>query len=166
MKKALICGVNGQDGSYLANFLIKKGYKVHGTTRKIKNNKFENLKFLGIKNKVHIHQMNAYDYKNTLSVLKKTDANEIYFLSGQSSVGKSFNFLKNSIIDDTISVINILEAAKKINLKKKLFFAGSGQCFGDTKNPVYLDPLPFFALGQAASFGRGDFWLGGSTRCS
>ena len=157
MKKALICGINGQDGSYLANFLINKNYKVYGTTRKIKKNKFENLKLLGIKDKVHILQMNSYNYKNTLSILKKTNASEIYFLSGQSSVGKSFKFAKNSIVNDTVSVINILEASKNIKLKKKLFFAGSGQCFGDTKNKkanesTAFNPVSPYSIGKTSQY--------------
>jgi GDPmannose 4,6-dehydratase len=87
MKNALICGVAGQDGAYLAQLLLNNGYKVWGTSRDSQISKFDNLVQLGIRSQVHVLSMAQNDFRSVLSAISLSTPDEIYFLSGQSSVG-------------------------------------------------------------------------------
>jgi GDPmannose 4,6-dehydratase len=90
MKRALICGISGQDGAYLARFLLGKGYQVFGTSRDAQISPLENLSWLGIRDKVTRLSMAITDFRSVLQVLTETSPGEIYNLSGQSSVAQSF----------------------------------------------------------------------------
>ena len=90
MKKALICGISGQDGSYLSDLLLKKGYEVHGTSRDAQVNSFSKLQKLGIKEKVKLHSMSLVDFRSIVQTVKLAEPGEIYNLAGQTSVGLSF----------------------------------------------------------------------------
>lgn len=90
MKKALICGVGGQDGTYLAQLLLEKGCEVRGTSRDAQVGGFANLAFLGIKHQVKTLSMAPNDFRSSLNALTRSDPNEIYYLAGQSSVGLFF----------------------------------------------------------------------------
>ena len=87
---ALICGVSGQDGAYLAQFLLAKGYSVFGTSRDAQGSSFSNLKKLGISDQVQCISMAPEDFRSVLVALRKSNPDEIYYLAGQSSVGLSF----------------------------------------------------------------------------
>jgi GDPmannose 4,6-dehydratase len=89
-KKALICGISGQDGAYLAELLLKAGYTVCGTSRDAQMSSFSNLKRLGIKEQVKLESMALNDFRSVLQVLIKIQPDEVYNLAGQSSVGLSF----------------------------------------------------------------------------
>ena len=88
---ALIFGISGQDGAYLAKLLLDKGYVVHGTFRDAEISSFRSLKFLGIYNNVSLHSVVLTDFRSTLQVISKVEPDEIYNLSGQSSVGLSYH---------------------------------------------------------------------------
>jgi GDPmannose 4,6-dehydratase len=90
MKTALICGISGQDGAYLAKFLIGKEYQVFGTSRDAQVSSFENLSRLGIRDRVTCLSMAITDFRSVLQVLTETSPDELYNLSGQSSVAQSF----------------------------------------------------------------------------
>lgn len=90
MKKALILGVSGQDGSYLVQLLLSKGYQVYGTARDAQTQTFDNLGHLGIRDKVALESVAITDFRSILQALLKTEPDEIYNLAGQSSVGLSF----------------------------------------------------------------------------
>ena len=90
MKNALICGVTGQDGAYLAKLLLEKGYRVVGTSRDAQMSSFANLERLGIRQKVQVLSMAQSDFRSVLNTISRSEPSEIYFLSGQSSVGLSF----------------------------------------------------------------------------
>ena len=90
MKKALISGVSGQDGAYLAQLLLNKGYEVCGTSRDAQMAKFTNLHRLGIFEQVKLESMALNDFRSVLQVLSKIQPDEVYNLAGQSSVGLSF----------------------------------------------------------------------------
>ena len=92
MKKALICGISGQDGTYLARLLLEKGYEVWGTSRDAELSSFRNLKGLGLFERVRRVSMSLNDFRSTLQVLRQVQPDEIYNLAGQSSVGLRFNF--------------------------------------------------------------------------
>ena len=157
MKTALIFGVSGQDGSYLSEFLLAKGYKIWGTTRNLKDYNFKNLDYLNIKNKINLLQVDPNIYEDIFSALEKSRAEEVYFLTGQSSVGKSFTLPSSSIIDNPLGVLNLLEASKNIDYDLKLFFSGSGQCYGDTIKDKAIEGLNFnpvspYAIGKVTQF--------------
>lgn len=136
MKKnrALICGISGQDGSLLADFLIKKNYQIFGTTRKLEISNLKNLKTLKIEDKVKVFNINYNDIKSIESLIKLTNPNEIYFLSGQSSVGLSFEDPIETFNSLTIGVMNFLEAIRISKKPIKFFHASSGDCFGNVGN--------------------------------
>ena len=89
-RRALICGVSGQDGSYLARLLLEKGYEVFGTSRDAQMSSFRNLRRLGIDGKVRLESMAVTDFRSVLQALRKTQPDEVYNLAGQTSVGLSF----------------------------------------------------------------------------
>ena len=89
--RALICGISGQDGAYLAQLLLKKGYTVIGTSRDAQTASFSSLARLGIRSQVQFESMATHDFRSVLYVLRMFEPDEIYNLSGQSSVGLSFN---------------------------------------------------------------------------
>ena len=90
MKKALICGISGQDGAYLAQLLLNKGYIVCGTSRDAQMSSFQNLVRLGIRDLVKLESVALTDFRSVLQVLTKIQPDEVYNLAGQSSVGLSF----------------------------------------------------------------------------
>ena len=112
-KVALICGIRGQDGSYLAEFLLNKGYEVWGTSRDISSGNFNNLSFLGIQDKVHLISMNTTDFISVFRVINEISPDEVYNLSGQSSVGLSFDQPKETIESIVLGMLNILEAVRE-----------------------------------------------------
>ncbi len=132
MKKALICGVSGQDGSYLAKFLIEKGYQVFGTSRDAQTAGFSNLKNLGIINSVKTYSMALTDFRSVLQVLKDAAPDEVYNLSGQSSVGLSFDQPVETMETISLGTLNMLEAIRFLSRDIRFYNAGSSECFGDT----------------------------------
>src|SRR5450759_1193565 len=89
-RRALICGVSGQDGAYLARLLLSRGYEVFGTSRDAQVSNFTKLQRLGIRYQVRLESMAVTDFRSVLQVIRKTVPDEIYNLAGQSSVGLSF----------------------------------------------------------------------------
>ena len=155
-KKAIIFGVSGQDGSYLSHFLLKKKYSVVGVTRKNSEKNLVRLKKLCILDKVKIVKGEASNYKFCLKNINST-VDEIYFLSGYSSVVGSFLNPYLSLESNVSGLINILEVIKKKKLKIKLFNAGSGQFFGDNKKNSYnihskIEPKSPYGISKAAAF--------------
>ena len=155
-KSALICGVSGQDGAYLAQLLLTKGYEVWGTSRDAQGNSFSNLNFLGIKSEIQLVSMDVEDFRSVWVTIKKAKPDEIYFLSGQSSVGLSFEQPVETIQSFTIGVLNLLEAVKMMNYPVKVYHAGSSEAFGDTLGIPATESTPFqprspYALAKASA---------------
>lgn len=155
-KKALICGISGQDGAYLAKFLLEKGYEVFGTSRDAQGSSFSKLQILGIKNEVNLISMDPEDFRSVLVAVKKSKPNEIYFLAGQSSVGLSFEQPAETIQSFTIGILNILEAVKLEDKEIRIYHAGSSEAFGDTNGEAATELTPFqprspYALAKASS---------------
>jgi len=115
IKKALICGISGQDGSFLARFLLSKGYQVFGTSRDAQGSSFSNLTRLGIKDQIHFLSMVPEDFRSVLVSLRKSSPDEVYYLAGQSSVGLSFEQPAETIQSISLGMLNILEACRMIN---------------------------------------------------
>jgi GDPmannose 4,6-dehydratase len=130
MKKVVITGISGQDGSYLANFLLKKNYKVIGLTRSI-NKSFNGLEFLGIKNEIELIESSLNTYKFWKKLIEDYQIDEIYNLSSLSSVGQSFNDVQESL-DSNFNYFNdLLNIIFNINPNVKIFQASSSEMFGN-----------------------------------
>ena len=131
MKRALICGVSGQDGAYLAQLLLDKGYEVWGTSRDAQVAGFGNLATLGIKGRVKFLSMAPNDFRSVLTALTCSNPDEIYYLAGQSSVGLSFEQPAETLESITLGTLNLLEAIRFTNKAIKFYHAASSECFGD-----------------------------------
>jgi GDPmannose 4,6-dehydratase len=155
MKKALIIGVSGQDGAYLADLLLKKGYEVHGTSRDHEVASFSNLRRLGIRDKVKLGSMVTSDFRSVLTALQKSDADEIYNLAGQTSVGMSFLYPVETFDSILIGTMNILECIRLLNKPVKFYNAGSSEVFGNTDTPAteetHYSPRSPYATAKAAA---------------
>ncbi|NVN91142.1 MAG: GDP-mannose 4,6-dehydratase [Desulfuromonadales bacterium] len=156
-KTALICGISGQDGSYLSRLLLGKGYQVHGTARDAQMSSFGNLRQLGIKEQVICHSMALNDFRSVLQVLAKVRPDEIYNLAGQSSVGLSFDQPVETLESISVGTLNLLEAMRFIDLPVKLYSAGSSECFGNTGGEPADEQTPFrprspYAVAKATAF--------------
>ena len=149
-KTALICGIRGQDGSYLAEFLLNKGYEVWGTSRDIDSGNFNNLNFLRVQNKVRLISMNTTDFISVFRVINEISPDEIYNLSGQSSVGLSFDQPKETIESIVLGMLNILEVMRENKKMVRIYHAGSSECFGNTKNKPANENTPFDPLSPYA----------------
>lgn len=143
MKRALICGVSGQDGAYLARFLLGKGYEVWGTARDAQVASFDNLKTLGIRESVIPLSMVQTDFRSVLNSLIRSDPEEVYFLSGQTSVGLSFEQPAETMESVTLGVLNLLEAIRFVGKPIKIYHASSGESFGDVGNQLATEETPF-----------------------
>jgi len=133
MKKvALITGVNGQDGAYLAQFLIKKNYKVIGTAKTIAKSKIWRLKRLKIDKKIVFCKLNLNNKKNIEYIFNKYKFDEFYNLAGHSIVTTSFKNYLNIANSTAMGVIRILDAIKNCNRKIKFYQATSSEIFGDS----------------------------------
>jgi len=156
-KKALIVGVSGQDGAYLAQFLLEKGYAVYGTSRDAQTSLFGNLVRLGIRNRVQTESMAPNDFRSVLQTLAKVEPDELYNLAGQSSVGLSFQQPVETLESISVGSLNLLEAVRFLERPIRFYNAGSGECFGDTGGIAADEMTPFrprspYAVAKAAAF--------------
>jgi GDPmannose 4,6-dehydratase len=131
-QRALICGVSGQDGAYLAASLLKNGYAVCGTSRDAQVSTFGGLRSLGIRDRVVVESMTLTDFRSVLQVLAKFNPGEVYNLAGQSSVGLSFQQPVETLESIATGTLNLLEAIRFRGCAVRLYNAGSGECFGDS----------------------------------
>ena len=157
MKKALICGISGQDGAYLAQLLLNRGYSVFGTSRDAQISSFQNLIRLGIKEQVKLGSMSLTDFRSVLQILTKVQPDEVYNLAGQTSVGLSFDQPVETLESIATGTLNLLEAIRFLGTKAKLYNAGSSECFGDTGDLAADELTPFrprspYAVAKAAAF--------------
>lgn len=155
-KRALICGVSGQDGAYLSALLLEKGYELFGTSRDARGSSFSNLKRLGILDQIKKLSMVPEDFRSVLNALRTSKPHEIYFLAGQSSVGLSFEEPAETIQSIAIGTLNMLEACRMADEPIRLYSAGSGECFGNSTRPVDEDspfhPRSPYAVAKTTAF--------------
>jgi GDPmannose 4,6-dehydratase len=164
MKKALVCGVSGQDGAYIARLLLEKGYEVYGGSRDSQMSTFKNLTSLGIKNEINLLSVNLNDFRSTLQSIIKIKPDEIYNLSGQSSVGLSYEQPVETLESISIGTLNILESIRFSNANIKFYNAGSSECFGDTKDNAADENTQFQPRSPYAVAKSTAFWLVSSYR--
>ncbi len=143
MKKVLICGVSGQDGAYLSKLLLEKGYEVYGGSRDATTNAFSNLSTLKIKDSVHPVSINITDFRSTLQSIIRIRPDEVYNLSGQSSVGLSFEQPVETFESIGIGTLNLLEAIRFGDQPVRLYNSGSSECFGELGNRPADEDTPF-----------------------
>jgi GDPmannose 4,6-dehydratase len=154
---ALIFGISGQDGSLLAQHLLREGFAVHGTSRNVALHDFRNLARLGIRDRVALHSSDPAEFRSVMDVVARTEPTEIYNLSGQTSVGLSFDQpveTNNSILAATL---NILEVVRHQDRRIRFYNAASSECFGNTPPEGADETTPFhprspYAVAKAAAY--------------
>ncbi len=156
-KTALIFGISGQDGSYLSELLLTKGYRVVGSSRDAQMSRFSNLVRLKIRDQVEVESAALNDFRSVLQVLKKIRPDEVYNLAGQSSVGLSFDQPVESFESISIGTLNLLEAIRFLEAPIKIYNASSSECFGNTDGRPADEFTPFrprspYAVAKAAAF--------------
>jgi len=156
-KTALILGVSGQDGAYLAKLLLEKGYQVVGSSRDAQISQFFNLIRLNIRDRVEVTSASLTDFRSVLQVLKRVRPDEVYNLAGQSSVGLSFDQPVESFESISIGTLNLLEAIRFLDAPIRIYNASSSECFGNTDGHPADERTPFrprspYAVAKSAAF--------------
>ncbi|MGB5147913.1 MAG: GDP-mannose 4,6-dehydratase [Porticoccaceae bacterium] len=159
MKRALICGVSGQDGAYLTQLLLTEGYEVWGTSRDAEIATFANLATIGVKTQVRLLSMAPNDFRSVLNALVRSEPDEIYNLAGQSSVGLSFEQPAETLESITLGTLNLLEAIRFLGKPIKFYNAGSSECFGDIGQQPATETSPFRPRSPYAVAKASAHWL-------
>jgi len=145
-KSALITGITGQDGSYLSEFLLKKGYKVHGIVRRVatedESHRFWRLRHL--KNKITIHAGSLESYASIINIVTKVKPDEIYHLGAQSYIDYAFKDEFSTINTNINGTHFLLSAIKEFSPKTKFYFAGSSEMFGKVRQIPQTEKTPFY----------------------
>lgn len=171
MKKALIIGATGQDGAYLSQLLLKKQYQVHGTSRDAEASSYKSFQHLNVpftfaqllggeqpNDAVHMHSMSTGDFRSVLAVIDSIKPDEIYNLSGQSSVGLSFNQPVATFESFAQANLQILEVIRYLDTSIRYYFAASSEMFGQVEPGQACDEnTPFrprspYATAKTAGF--------------
>jgi GDPmannose 4,6-dehydratase len=143
MKRALITGITGQDGSYLAEFLLQKGYEVHGMVRRASTETFERINHLT--GKIHLHQADLLDQLSIIDMMKEANPDEVYNLAAQSFVPTSW---KQPVLTGeftAIGVTRMLEAIKLLGKDRVRFYqASSSEMFGKVQEVPQKESTPFW----------------------
>jgi GDPmannose 4,6-dehydratase len=158
-KKVLICGISGQDGAYLAEHLLKKGYAVFGSSRDAELGSFANLHRLGIYESVQLVSLNLRDVAAISALLKRIRPDHIYSLAGQTSVGLSFDQPVETIESIAVGTLNILEAIRQCDLDTRFYNAGSSETFGDTGGIAATEESPLHPRSPYAVAKASAFWV-------
>jgi GDPmannose 4,6-dehydratase len=156
-RTALIFGISGQDGAYLADLLLRQDIKVHGTSRDKESASLSGLRSLRILDKVTLHSTQLGDFRSVVTTLKKVGPCYIYNLAAQSSVGLSFDQPVETIDSIMHGTINVLEAMRFLALDARFYNAASSECFGNTLHRPADEAAEFrprspYAVGKAAAF--------------
>jgi GDPmannose 4,6-dehydratase len=153
---ALIFGISGQDGAYLAHLLLSKGYQVHGVSRSVGPHRLDRLSRIGVSDRVKLHTGNLSEFRSVVELIGKIQPDEIYNLAGQSSVALSFELPVETFDSVAVGTINILEYLRLLRHPVRLFQAVSTECFGNAEIPLdensAFRPRSPYAVAKAASF--------------
>ncbi len=161
MKKALITGITGQDGSYLAEFLLEKGYEVHGIIRRASVVTTERIQHLIDANKIILHEGDLSDSSSILRAVKDVEPDEIYNLAAQSHVGVSFEAAEYTGEVDAIGVLRVLEAVHIMGLEKKckIYQASTSELYGKVEECPQSETTPFHPFSPYAVAKQYGFWM-------
>lgn len=157
--RALICGVSGQDGAYLAQHLLDRGYEVIGTSRDAQAARFDNLAQLGLRDRVTLDSMSPVDLRSVLAVFRKWVPDEVYNLSGQSSVGLSFEQPVETFNSIVTGTVNLLEAIRFLGAPIRFYNAASSESFGDVVGDVADESTPFRPRSPYGTAKAAAYWV-------
>lgn len=143
-KRALITGIRGQDGAYLAKLLLEKGYEVYGADRRSGEFVSWRLKELGIENEVRIIHMDLLEFSNIIRTIEKVQPDEVYNLAAQSFVGVSFEQPILTAEVDAIGVLRLLEAIRTVKPDTKFYQASTSEMFGKVQEIPQTEKTPFY----------------------
>jgi GDPmannose 4,6-dehydratase len=164
-KKALLTGCTGQDGSYLTEFLISKGYQVHGVIRRsssINTSRVDHLLFDGqgrMKSEIALYYGDMIDSSNLNRILEQVQPDEIYNLAAQSHVKVSFELPEYSAEVDGVGVLRILDAIKETGLKVKFYQASTSELFGKAVEIPQKETTPFYPRSPYAVAKQFAYWI-------
>ncbi len=158
-RRALVCGISGQDGSYLARLLLDRGYEVWGSSRDAEMNSFANLRRLGICESVRLVSLNLGDVGGMLGLLRLVKPDEVFSLAGQSSVGLSFDQPMETMESIALATLNLLEAIRLSELPIRFYNAGSTECFGDTGDGRATESSQFSPRSPYAVAKASAYWM-------
>ncbi len=161
MKKALITGITGQDGSYLAEFLLEKGYEVHGITRRSSLSNTGRIDHLLADNLIQLHDGDLSDSSSLIRIIRLVEPDEIYNLAAQSHVQVSFDVPEYSGDVDAIGVLRILEAVRILGLEKKtkIYQASTSELYGKVEEVPQRETTPFHPYSPYAVAKQYGFWI-------
>lgn len=159
MKKALITGITGQDGSYLAEFLLEKGYEVHGITRRASISNTARINH--IIDKITLHDGDLSDSSSLIRIISMVQPDEIYNLAAQSHVQVSFDVPEYSGDVDALGVLRILEACRILGLEKKtkVYQASTSELYGKVEEVPQRETTPFHPYSPYAVAKQYGFWI-------
>ena len=160
-KVALITGITGQDGSYLAEFLLEKGYEVHGITRRASISNTSRIDHLLADNAITLHDGDLSDSSSIIRIIGETQPDEIYNLAAQSHVQVSFDVPEYSGEVDAIGVLRILEAVRVLGLTKKtkVYQASTSELYGKVEEVPQKETTPFHPYSPYAVAKQYGFWI-------
>ena len=146
MKKAIITGITGQDGAYLAKLLLEKGYKVFGTYRRLSSLNIWRIKELGIENHSNLSlvEYDLTDLGSSIRLIQKCEPDEIYNLAAQSFVGVSFDQPMTTAQITGLGPLNLLEAIRMVNPKIRYYQASTSEMFGKVQAIPQTETTPFY----------------------
>ena len=146
IKKSIITGITGQDGAYLAELLLSKGYTVYGTYRRTSSVNFWRIEELGIKNHPNLHlvEYDLTDLSASIRLLERTEATEVYNLAAQSFVGVSFDQPLTTAEITGLGAVNLLEAIRIVNPKVRYYQASTSEMFGKVQSIPQTENTPFY----------------------
>ena len=161
MKKALITGITGQDGSYLAEFLLEKGYEVHGVTRRASISNTARIDHLIAEKAVVLHDGDLSDSSSLIRIIGLVEPDEIYNLAAQSHVQVSFDAPEYSGDVDALGVLRILEAVRILGLteKTKVYQASTSELYGKVEEIPQKETTPFHPYSPYAVAKQYGFWI-------
>jgi len=139
VKRALITGITGQDGAYLAKFLLEKGYEVYGTYRRLSSPNFWRLQYLGIFDKVNLIPIDLSDTSSILEAIRISEPDEVYHLAAQSFVGASFETPIATGDVSGLAVTRILEVIRQVNPEIKFYQASTSELYGNSRSEGLLN---------------------------
>lgn len=158
-KRALITGITGQDGAYLAKFLLGKGYQVFGTYRRLSTPNFWRLQYLGIFDEVNLIPADLVDASSLVEAIKISEPDEIYHLAAQSFVGASFEQPVGAGEITGLGVTRLLEAIRQINPKLKLYQASTSELFGRGNIDSQMEATPLRPASPYAAAKLYGYWI-------
>jgi GDPmannose 4,6-dehydratase len=160
LKKAILSGITGQDGSYLTEFLLDKGYEIHGLVRRSSQtlrNRLDHLRNSSLGDRLHLHYSDLSDTPTLRRIFKKVQPDEFYHLAGQSHVGLSFEMPESTVKEVANATISLLEICRDLSKPVRIYHAASSEIFGKVSSEKQDENTPMFPTnpyGCAKAFAR------------